>query len=304
VSLQWRFAGAVGEGLLALVARLRAAWGDAPAACSVETPDPSGTLPGRMAGGWRGWCDLAEGLGAELATPEPLAAGWVRVRLRPLPPEDAWQRAPSGRERYASAEGFGSLRKLEHPGLALPLVEALARVRPPDGGRVLLLGCGGGDEVAALRALEPTPVGLRVVGVDHASEPLARAAARYPEGEWLRADVRELPASLGRFDLVVAIALLQSPQIDALALLRRVVQEHLTPAGGLLLGWPNGRFRGGAPVWGARTRNRRESDLSLLVRDLAAIRRYLHQHRCQTHIGGGYELLLSAWRTPTPYVKQ
>ena len=288
--------------MLALVARLRASRRAAAAGVvppfSLETPDPAGGAAGAMVGGWRGWCDLAEGFEAQLATPEPLADGWVRFCLRPLPPEDDWQRAPSGRERYASAAGFGSLRKLEHPGLALPLLEALARVRPPDGGRVLLLGCGGGDEVAALQALEPAPVALRVVGVDYAPEPLARAAARYPAAQWLRADVRELPARLGRFDLVVAIALLQSPQLDALALLRRVVQQHLTPVGGLLLGWPNGRFRGGAPLWGARTRNRREADLSLLVRDLAAIRRYLHQHRFHTHIGGGYELLVSAWRPP------
>jgi SAM-dependent methyltransferase len=192
------------------------------------------------------------------------------------------------------------LRKLEHPGLALPLLAALGRVRPPDGGRVLLLGCGQGEELVALQALEPPPTKLAVVGFDHAAAPLARAAARFPQAEWLLGDVNELPEGLGRFDLVVAVALLQSPAVDAGPLLRRVVQHHLNPRGGLLLGWPNGRFRDGVPVWGARTRNRREGDLALVVRDLAGHRRYLHQHRFRTHIGGGYELFLTAWREDAP----
>ena len=92
--------------------------------------------------------------------------------------------------------------------------------------------------------------------------------------------------------------MLQSPAVDDRALLRRLVQAHLTPVGSLLLGLPNGRFRGREPVWGARTRNFREPDLSLVVRDLAVYRRYLHQHGFRTHVGGRYDLLLSAWHGP------
>lgn len=295
--LRWRLAGQMGVGMLALAARLRAALSATPDGVHFATPDPDGWEPGVMAGGWRGWCDLADLLGAELRTPERLADGWLQLGLRALGPEAAWLHAPSGRERYADAQGFGALQKLEHPGLALPLLEALTRVRPPDGGRVLLLGCGQGQELGALLALAPTPMQLQVVGVDHAPAPLAQAAARYPQASWRLLDVAQLPQELGRFDLVVAIALLQSPRIDAGGLLRRLLQQHLTPAGGLLLGWPNGRYRDGVPVWGARTRNRSEADLSLVIKDLAGHRRYLHQHGFRTHITGRYELLLSAWRS-------
>jgi SAM-dependent methyltransferase len=281
---------------LALLARLRPALLATPSGVLVESPEPDGPLPGAMAGGWQGWSDLAAGLTARLSTPERLEDGWVRIGLRPLGSEDAWQRAPAGPDRYADAAGFGALRKLEHPGLALPLLAALARVRPPDGGRVLLLGCGQGEELVALRALQPPPANLEVVGLDHAAPPLARAAARFPQATWLEGDVNELPEDLGAFDLVVAVALLQSPAVDAGRLVRRVVQRHLRPRGGLLFGWPNGRFRDGVPVWGARTRNRSEGDLALVVKDLAGHRRYLHQHRFATHVGGGYELFLTAWR--------
>lgn len=265
----------------------------------LDVPDPD-RHDRPVAGGWRGWCDLAEMLGARLEAPAPLPDGRARLRLAPLPAEDAWHdgRGVPAAERYADPEGFGAVRKLDHPGFLLPLLRALERVRPPDGGRVLVLGCHRGDEIHALGLLGGPPGGLEVVGVDHAAGPLAEATARFPSARFLQADVGDLPDDLGGFDLVVAIAVLQGPAVDDRALLRDLVQRRLAPTGGLLLGLPNSRFRGRAPAWGARTRNYREGDLSLVVKDLAAYRRYLHQHGFRTHVGGRYDLLLSAWRRP------
>jgi SAM-dependent methyltransferase len=304
-----------GLDLAALARRLRAAFAEGATAIDLDVPDPDAvdtggvTAAGPVAGRWRGWFDLAELLGCRLEAPRALGGGRAALRLVPLPPEADWHAAgtelaagaggaaaAAASERYADPAGFGAVRKLDHPGFLLPLLEALGRVRPPDGGRVLVLGCHRGDEVAALGLLDRPPVGLEVVGIDHAEAPLVEAASRFPSARFLRRDVADLPNELGRFDLVVAIAVLQSPAVDDRALLRRLVQAHLTPAGSLLLGLPNGRFRGHEPVWGARTRNYREPDLSLVVRDLAAYRRYLHQHAFRTHVGGHYDLLLSAWR--------
>lgn len=303
--------------------------GAAPVAFELLVPDPdaaTGLWPGaaRADGApqrsWRAWHDLAAGLGCALGTPRPLPDGRVRVAFRRLGPEAPWHadggggQAPgaadangASRARYADPEGFAAVRKLEDPGFLLPLLEALERVRPPDGGRVLVLGCHRGDEVAALRLLRPPPAGLHVVGVDHAPGPLAEARSRFPDARFLEADVAvlagtgALPSALGRFDLVVAIAVLQSRGIDDRALLRRLVQEHLTDDGALLLGVPACRYREHDVVWGPRTRNYREPDLSLVVQDLAVYRRYLHQHRFRTHVGGRYDLLLTAWRGRAPH---
>jgi SAM-dependent methyltransferase len=283
--------------VLELARALRAAFAAGSDAVELEVPDPSDAA-GPVAGGWRGWCDLAEGVGCRLEAPTPLPDGTVRLRLRVLAPESAWHdgRAVDPALRYADPAGFGAVRKLDHPGFALPLAEALGRVRPPDGGRVLVLGCHRGDEIAALDALDDPPRALDVVGLDHAPGPLAEARARFPAARFVEAEVGRIPDELGRFDLVVAIAVLQGPGVDDHAVLRDLVQRRLTPAGGLLLGVPNGRFRGGDVVWGARTRNYAEPDLSLVVHDLAAYRRYLHQHRFRTHVGGRYDLLLTARR--------
>ncbi len=297
-----------GLGLAEFARRVRGALAEGATAIDLEVVDPDGGDAGPVAGGWRGWFDLAELLGCRLEAPRALGGGRAGLRLVPLAPEAAWHAATRGdaacgpsdaavTERYADPAGFAAVRKLDHPGFLLPLLEALARVRPPDGGRVLVLGCHRGDEIEALGLLEKPPAGLQWVGIDHAEAPLAEAARRFPAARFLRRDVADLPSDLGPFELIVAVAVLQSPSIDDRALLRQLVQDHLAPRGALLLGLPNGRFRGRDPVWGARTRNYREPDLSLVVKDLAVYRRYLHQHGFRTHVGGRYDLLLTAWRS-------
>ena len=271
----------------------------------LDVPDPDAAPPtpsyperrdAAMPRSWRAWVDLAEVLGCRLHTPERRGRRLVRVRFSPLQPEAAWHGGAGSAERYDPSGAFAVVRKLEHPGFLVPLLEALERVRPPDGGRVLVLGCHRGDEIEALGWLEPPPRALAVTGVDRAAGALEQARTRFPHARFVEADVNDLPGSLGAFHLVVAIDVLQSPQVDDKALLRRLVQRHLEPEAALLLGLPNSRFRGDEVVWGTRTRNYRANDLSLVVRDLAAYRRYLQQHGFVTHVGGRYDLLLGAWR--------
>ncbi len=294
-----------GRPLIEVVRWARAALAAGAPELELEVPDPD-SAPGHWLGalredgapqrGWRAWLDLAELLRCRFHTPIRLGVDRLSLRLTRLGPEASFHGGDRGPERYAGASEFAAMRKLEHPGFLLPLLEALERTRPPDGGSVLVLGCHRGDEIAALGWLDPPPQGLRVIGVDHAAEPLEEARRLHPHARFELVDVNELPEQLGSFDLVIAIDVMQGPAVDDKALLRRLVQHHLVPRGRLLLGVPNSRFRGGEVLLGARTRNYREPDLSLVVRDLAAYGRYLHQHGFVTHVGGRYDLLLSAWR--------
>lgn len=302
---------ATGEVALAdLVRRLEAALARAGTAV-LRVPDPDGGLglwpgerrpDGERHRSWRAWADLADGLGAFMGTPRTRRGGLVEVRFTRLPDEAPLQAEGGGGgdpvpgERYGRRAAFSRLSKLEHPGFLLPFLEALGFARPPDASRVLVLGCHHGDEIAGLGLLHPPPRGLRVTGVDIAGEVLEHARHRLPETEFVQADVNDLPPAMGRFETIVAIGLLQSPGVDDRRLLRTLVQEHAAPGCGMILGFPNGRFRGGEAVYGARTRNYREVDLSLVVKDLAHHRRYLHQHGFRTRIGGRYDLLLSAVR--------
>jgi hypothetical protein len=281
---------------------------EAHGAVDLIVPDPdahAGAWPGeRRADGavqrsWRDWCDLADAVRARLGTPTRLVGDGparCRVRLERLASEASFHDDDDRATRYRPDGAFARLRKMELPGFLLPLREALRFAAPTPPATVLVLGCHRGDEVEVVRRLHPGARPPDVVGVDANAEALAEARRSHPSATFVRADVRELPADLGRFDLIVAIAILQSPELDGPAILRSLVRDHATPAGGLVIGLPASRFRDGEVLWGARTRNFAEADLSLVVRDLAGHRRYLHQHGYRTRIGGRYDLLLAARR--------
>lgn len=252
--------------------------------------------------GMRDWIDLAEDLSARLRTPRPdvgPAPRTVRLTLERLGDEaDLHGRGP---DRYAREGALARVRKSALPGFRLPLLDALrfARGDGPDAAtneRVLVVGCHQGDEFAVLEASEPPVHPRQVVGIDVREDALAVARERWRDATFLHADAGDLPTDLGRFELIVAIAILQSPALDGAAVLRSLVRDHASPAGGLVIGLPASRFRDGEVLWGARTRNYAEVDLSLVVRDLAGHRRYLHQHGYRTRIGGRYDLLLAARR--------
>jgi hypothetical protein len=276
----------------------------------VPDPDAADAWPGeaRPDGapqrGLRDWLDLAEAVGARLRVPRPVPGSdppRLLARFERLAGE-ADLHADGGRrpDRYAPAGDFARLRKMALPGFVLPLLDALAFVAPGTPQRVLVAGCHRGDELDALAQAAPPVPPERIVGVDREAEALAEARRRHPRARFLHADLRELPAQLGRFDLVVAIGVLQSPELDGPALLRTLVRDHAADVGGLVIGLPCSRLVDGQVRWGARTRNFAETDLSRVVRDLAGHRRYLHQHGYRTRIGGRYDLLLSARREHAP----
>jgi SAM-dependent methyltransferase len=254
----------------------------------------------------RSWCDLAEGLSCRLRTPRAAGDAHVVLTFEPLGAEAPWHagseeaaRPGPAQERYGAASAFARVRKFEDAGFLLPWREAVGRLRLPPGARVLDLGVNRGDELAAFE-WGTGAQDLHFVGVDHSASALAGAREAFPDARhsFVHADLNALPAGLGRFDAVVSVGTLQSPGVDDRALLRRLVQEHLEPRAVMVLGFPNSRFRDGEALYGARVRNLRESDLSLLVKDLSFYRRYLHQHGFRTFLGGKYDLLLTAVRGP------
>jgi hypothetical protein len=302
----------VGGGSIVEVARWLAARLTERGAAELVVPDPDAAdaWPGepRPDGvpqrGLRDWLDLADAVGARLRVPRPLPGSdppLLLARFERLAGE-ADVHADGGRppDRYAPGRDFARLRKMALPGFVLPLLDAVAFAAPGTPKRVLVAGCHRGDELDALARAAPPVQPERIVGVDRQEEALAEARRRHPRARFLHADLRALPADLGRFELIVAIGVLQSPELDGPALLRALVGDHAAGAGGLVLGLPCSRLVDGQVLWGARTRNYAETDLSRVVRDLAGHRRYLHQHGYRTRIGGRYDLLLTARRDAAP----
>jgi SAM-dependent methyltransferase len=230
---------------------------------------------------WRVWVELADRLGARLLTPRS-ADGEVGIRFEPL----ARDRVPArgeGREAYGTASGFARIHKLEDPGFVLDLRDALDRAHLPPAPRVLAVGCNTGDELALVYAAAPE---ARVTGIDHSESAIAAARERWPAATFHAADAMQPLAMIDRFELVVALGMLQSGELDDRALLRRLVQDHLAPAGAVILGVPNCRYVDGEVSFGARMRNFTQPELGLVIKDIAFYRKYLQQHHRRVFVTG------------------
>lgn len=257
---------------------------------------------------WRAWLDLADAVGARMRTPRSLANSdppALLLTLVRLSDEAELHRART-EVRYRTHGPFARIHKHHQPGFRFPLIGA---VRFAGGAaaprRVLVAGCHRGDELEVLTGATLSIPEDRITGLDRDDGALLEARRRFPAARFVKGDLgSDGPLSLDlsldrageRFDLIVIVDVLQSPDLDGPAVLRRLVADHAASPGGLVVGLPASRFRDGEVVWGARTRNFTEVDLSLLIRDLAGHRRYLHQHGYRTRIGGRYDLLLAARR--------
>lgn len=298
--------------MIELAAWLRAAlaeWGRAELV--VDAPEfRADRLPGerdatgRRYRNLRMWLDLADGVHAHLQLRPPEARDehepWILAFTKRTGELEVHDPNLPAAERYAEGGPFARLYKPDHPGFLLPLLDALGFAAPTSIERVLILGCHDGDELDVLAQHKPQIPASAVTGVDRDHAAVERALSRFPEATFLQADLGEvdqLRRVEGRFDLLLAINVLQSPSLNGPAVLAHFVREHLQPSAGVIVGVPASRFVEGDVTWGARTRNFRETDLSLAVRDLAGHRRYLHQQGFRTRITGRYDLLVTARRS-------
>ncbi|WP_309571300.1 class I SAM-dependent methyltransferase [Deinococcus sp.] len=238
---------------------------------------------------WAVWAEVADLLGAHLLTPERARPGHVRVHLR------AWTAQPEpDAAGYGAGSDWARVDKLEDPTFLLTFVEALRRVNPPAGGRVLILGVNRGRELDALPLAFPGRE-FELHGVDVDASALDVARSRHPQGIFHDLDVTTLPwPELTRFDLVIALSLLHSPGIRQDVLLAALRKHHLKPTGGLILGYPNARYRDGTLSPGARLRNFERPDFSLLMADVTDARRSLHKHGFKVFVTGRHEILVTA----------
>lgn len=249
---------------------------------------------------FRVWVDLAERMSLRLLTPRAVGDGWIALRFEALDRSASWHLAESTAtdttEKYGSTSGYARISKLEDPNLILDVADALDRIALPPAPRILAIGVNSGEELALLGGLRPG-LGERAsfVGIDHSRSALELARQRFPAANYcfIEADVNALAElDIGAFDLIVAMATLQSPAIDDRALLRHLVQARLTPSGALMLGIPNCRYVDGEVLHGARMRNYSQPDLSLVIKDVAFYKRYLQQHHRRVFVTGkGYVLV-------------
>ena len=240
---------------------------------------------------WRSWNDLAAELGCRLLTPERFDEKRLLLRLEKIASETFHHE--KRQEKYDPQSTFARIRKNEEPAFYLPYLRSLQRLDAVGRNRILALGLNRGDE------LEPIFVnGFQgeILGIDLNEEALQEAQKRF--APHLRTCVQDINClenlELERFDLILSIGTLQSPAIELKPLIMHLVQQRLTPDGAILLGWPNARWQDGELIYGARPKHYRFSELSLVIKDLFWIKKYLQQHKFRVVITGREYLFLEA----------
>lgn len=284
------------ERLVTLLPRLRAHRKGLPAGAIIEidAPDPdrgAALFDGEMgpAGrhrSWAGWQRVAAAIDCALATPRIAAPDRVIVRLRALDRRPAQDSASGDPEKYGADSTFARIDKFADPDHLIGFERALGFVKPRANARVLAVGAHRGDElVMCARLIGPCAA---LVGVDHSATAIAAAQAAHPAPPYrfVQADLRD-PLALGRFDLILAINVLQSPALDGGAVLRRLIRDHLAADGGVVIGLPDCHYLGTTRRPGGKVRGQ-------IFRDVSAYRRYLNQHRFATLVVGESTVLIAA----------
>lgn len=244
---------------------------------------------------WRVWFDLAEKLECRFLT--PLAHSETHFCLSFEKLNKAKKQEPKDKtEKYGLTSDFNRINKLEEADFLLNYLEAIKHMTLHAGSNVLSLGVNTGRELDIFGYLGLDKK-LLFTGIDHSASALHKAKESFPADnyQFIQADINELATlELPKFDLVMALGTLQSPEVDDRAVLRHLVQNHVKPQGHLLFAFPNSQYLDAELSYGARMKNFRQADLSLVVKDSAYYRKYLHQHAFKVFITGKYYLFLTA----------
>ena len=245
---------------------------------------------------WSVWFDLAERHVCRFATPTLYGEHFVCLTFTKIVMVSNSETNLDKHEKYGAESEFGRITKLEESDFLLTYLEALERIKPQAGERILSLGINTGKEFRVFDYLSLSQK-LQFTGIDYSETALEKAKVTFPSEnyQFIHADINDIARlELGTFDLVMALGTLQSPGIDDRSVLRYLVQHCAHSSSRLLFAFPNSTHIGTERSYGARMKNFRQPDLSLLVKDAAYYRKYLHQHKFKVFITGKHYLFITA----------
>jgi len=239
---------------------------------------------------YKSWFDLAYLSGYRLLTPEKYNDELTLLRFQKLLPESFHQDKSSN--RYSPKSQFARIRKNEEPSFYIPYTSALKRIDISSRKEILSLGLNRGDELEPIFEYSNP----HITGIDIECFALNIAKERFsPYLTTHCMDLNKIDSiNLGKFDLIISIGTLQSPSINMKKLIMDLVQKYLKDDGAILLGWPNSRWIDGELIYGAKVKNYNFSELSLVIKDLFWIKKYLQQHKFKVAITGREYLFLEA----------
>ena len=260
---------------------------------------------------FKAWSALAELLGYRICMPQPHTAHLIKIRYQKLQAVSNFHAdtVTDQREKYGTLSIFSRINKLEEPTFFWHYSHALQAVKVAQRRHILNLGINKGYEFLSIKYMldDADFEALHLTGIDHSASAIAKAAETlsYPNITLHCHDINHLETlPLKRQDLIISISTLQSPGINTKTLLMSLVQHHLSPTGALILGFPNARWIDGELIHGAKAPNYAYPEMSLLIKDIYWIKKYLQQHRFRVTITGKEYLFLTATKIGKPAHKE
>ncbi|MDD3775527.1 MAG: methyltransferase domain-containing protein [Sulfurovaceae bacterium] len=254
--------------------------------------------------GYKAWVNLAELLGCKMQTPTKYQEHTIVITFQKLNTNDSFHTAPidTKEEKYGVDSAFFSINKNEEPTFLHAYDSALKAVKIENRQNILDLGINKADEFELIASMmEPeTFANINLTGIDHSSSAIKFAKNRFPNAKFYAHDINKLgELSLGRFDLIISIGTLQSPDINYKPFLMDLVQNYLTDNGALILGFPNSRWIGHELIYGAKAPNYNYSEMSLLFNDVIFAKKYLQQKKFRVTITGREYIFITATKIGT-----
>ena len=247
---------------------------------------------------YKAWMDLAELLHCRMKTPKILDSIHIEmtfVALKPL----SFHTDKMEIEKYGISSHFSYINKMEEPAFYYYYEQALNNVHVKNRTDILNLGINRADEFDVIKKQLSTYEyeKINLTGIDHSKTAITYAKEKFPEKNvtFYTTDINDIDKlGLGRFDLIISIATLQSPSIPFKPFFMHLIHEYLKKDSAIILGFPNSRWIGGEMIYGAKAPNYAMSEMSILLNDVIFCKKYLQQKKYRVTITGKHYLFLTA----------
>jgi hypothetical protein len=248
----------------------------------------------------KSWIDLANCLQCKMHVPIQTSSNKVMICFEKLKTTHSFHHEDDSKEKYGTQSQFALLDKSNEFAFAYYYYEALQSIPFQDIKRVLNLGINRGDEFQTIQEiLKPEQFhAIEFIGVDHSQSAIEYATRRFQDRDNCSFYIHDINAlqelNLGRFDLLITIATLQSVHSNFKQLFMDLVQNLLSKKSSIIMGFPNSRWIDGELVYGAKVPHYQHAELSTVIKDIYFCKKYLQQHKYRVKIIGREYIFLIA----------
>lgn len=199
-------------------------------------------------------------------------------------------------EKYGSQGKYISDKKCYEPTFIFDLWKCLDFIQINKDHRILDLGCNDGSVYSLIKAYNQNIFNsLNLTGLDYSMSAIEKAKKVYgQEFEFYVHDLNESYLIKDKMNVLISFNTLQCTTLDGKKVFRKFYQDNLLEDGSVLLCFPNCRHSENELFYGAKTKNYRANDMSLVLKDVMYYKKYLQQHGYRVWLTGKYYIFLAA----------